>query len=67
MKNGVTKKQLVKSFAETLKLTRAEVSDLELVDNDTVCIHYECGGTRMVNIAADSGCAMMRDILKVID
>lgn len=66
MKKGITKKQLIKSFAETLKLTRVGVSDLELVDNDTVIIRYEGGGMQRVNIAMDSGCAIMRDILKVI-
>lgn len=67
MKTGVTKEQLVKSFAETLKLTRAQVTDLELADNDTVIIHYEGGGRRPVNIAMDSATALMRDILKVVD
>ena len=67
MKTGVTKEQLVKSFAETLKLTRAQVTDLELADNDTVIVHYEGGVRRPVNIAMDSATALMRDILKVVD
>ena len=67
MKHGVTKEQFIKSLEDTLKLTRAEVDSLELVDDDTVVIHYEGGGKRPVNIALDSATAIIRDVARAVD
>lgn len=67
MKHGVTKEQFIKSLEDTLKLTRAEVDRLELVDDDTVVIHYEGGGKRPVNIALDSATAIIRDVAHAVD
>lgn len=71
MKNGITKKELVDSLATTLRLTRTEVTDLELTSRnepeDTVIIHYKSGGTQTVNIAFDSGIAIIRDVCRAID
>jgi predicted Ser/Thr protein kinase len=67
MKTGVTKKQLVKSLGETLSLTREGISHLELKDNDTVIIHWNHGYQREVNIACDSGLAIIEDVVKSIE
>lgn len=71
MKQGVTKKELVDSLATTLRMTRAEVVDLELKSNweheDTVIIHFKGGGTQTVSIAFDSGIAIIRDVCRAID
>ncbi len=67
MKHGVTKEQFIKSLEDTLKLTRAGVDRLELVDDDTVVIHYEGGGKRPVNIALDSATAIIRDVARAVD
>lgn len=57
MKHGVTKEQFIKSLEDTL----------ELVDDDTVVIHYEGGGKRPVNIALDSATAIIRDVAHAVD
>ena len=67
MRTGVTKKQFIKSLEHTLRLTRAGVKSPELVDNETVIIHYEGGGKRPVNIALDSATAIIRDVASVVD
>lgn len=71
MKDGVTKQELVDSLATTLRLTRTGVADLELTSRcepeDTVVIHYQGGGTQKVNIHADSGIAIIRDVCRAID
>lgn len=64
MKEGVTKEQLVKSLAETLKLTREGVIDLEIKDEDTVVIHYRCGHKKEVNIRLNSGLAIIWDVAR---
>lgn len=62
MKQGVSKQMLVDSLSETLKLTREDVDHLELKDNDTVIIHYDGGHQKPVNIAMDSGLAIIQDV-----
>lgn len=64
MKEGVTKEQLIKSLEATLKLTRNDVEKLSLQEKHTVTIHYIGGGTRVVNIEADSGIAIISDVVK---
>ena len=70
MKQGITKQQLIKSLEATLKLTRAEVTGLELSSRyepeDTVIIHFNGGGKRKVDIACDSGIAIIRDVCRAI-
>lgn len=66
MKAGITKAELVKSLEFTLKLTREEISALELLDDETVIIHFEDGKHKKVNIACDSGIAIIRDIARAI-
>lgn len=67
MKSGVTKQQLINSLEASLKLTRAGVESLELVNEELVTIHYESGGSKNVNIACDSGIAIIRDVTRSID
>lgn len=68
MKSGVTKQELVGSLATTLRLTRTGVVDLELADKEeAVMIHFKNGATKTVNIACDSGIAIIRDVCRVID
>ena len=67
MRDGVTKKQLIESLSETLSLTRAGVDHLELLDEDTVVIHYIGGASRKVNIAMNSAMAIIRDVAKYVD
>ena len=67
MRTGITKKQFIKSLEQTLRLTRAGVKSLELVDDETIIIHYEGGGKRPVHIALDSATAIIRDVASVVD
>lgn len=67
MRTGITKKQFIKSLEQTFRLTRAGVKSLELVDDETIIIHYEGGGKRPVNIALDSATAIIRDVASVVD
>lgn len=66
MKKGITKAELVKSLEFTLKLTRNGIACLELIDDETVVIWYEDGNNQMVNIACNSGIAIIRDVCKYI-
>lgn len=64
-------KQLICNLlCETLKATRNQ-ADLKKLhynnDNETVTITWESGGQKTVNVAMDSGTAMIRDIMKSID
>ena len=68
MKEEVTKTELVQKLAELLRMTRLDIENLELLDKNTVMIHYECGSTKAVDITADSGIAIIRDVCRhVID
>lgn len=66
MKKGVTKEEFIKSLENTLKLTREEITRLELRDPETVIIHYDHGYSKAVNIACNSAIAIIRDVTKVI-
>jgi len=66
LKAGVTKQQLIASLSDTLRLTNEDVEDLVLVDEDTVKIVFEGGGTQTANIHCDSGIAIIRDVCKQI-
>lgn len=66
MKIGVSKQELIDSLSETLSLTRERVDHLELRDNDTVIIHYKGGYQKSVNIAMDSGLAIILDVSRAV-
>lgn len=63
MKSGVSKLEFIKSLEETLKLTRLDIEKLLLKDNDTVTIVFRGGHTKDVNIALNSGLAIIEDIV----
>ncbi len=67
MREGVTKQQLIDSLAKTLRLTRENVRDLILVNEDEVLIVFDDSWTKQVNINADSGIAIIRDVCRQID
>lgn len=71
MKQGVTKQELIGSLASTLRLTREGVVALELTSRyepeDTVIIHFKGGAKREVNIACNSGIAIIHDVCRAID
>ena len=67
MKSGVTKQELISSLEATLKLTRESIESLELVGEDKVIVHFNGGATVSVNIACDSGMAIIRDVAKAIN
>lgn len=66
MKAGVSKQQFIEALEDVLKLTREQVDHLELLDEDTVVIFYEGGGTRRVNIALNSAMAIIRDVARSV-
>lgn len=66
MKKGITKEELIKSLEFTLKLTRNEIACLDLKDEDTVVIWYENGHSQAVDITANSGIAIIRDVCRHI-
>jgi len=71
MKSGVTKQELIDSLASTLRLTREGVVALELMSQheleDTVIIHFKGGAKQEVDIACNSGIAIIRDVCRAID
>lgn len=70
MKARVTKQQFITKYAELLCMTRENVVDLKLVNDETVEIVYaasdgnEC--YENVNIACNSGMAIIRDVARRI-
>ena len=70
MKQGITKQQLIKSLEATLRLTREDIVALVLISRyepeDTVIIH-STGGIQTVDIACDSGIAIIKDVCRAID
>lgn len=59
-----------RGFITRLKLllvvSDVDLFDLKLIDNDTVEATYFGGGTRKINIAADSKVAIIKDIVNHI-
>lgn len=66
MKKGFSKEDLVESLEETVLMTREDITALKLEDQETVVIIYESGYKKKVNIACNSGIAIVRDIAKNI-
>lgn len=70
MKTGHTKRELVERLFLTVIKTRAgeNIQTMSLSDDEeTVTIFYKSGGSRTVSVACDSGIALMRDVLNVIN
>lgn len=56
----------VKNLGILLSQANTDVISAELTDNDTMLIRYEGGGTRKINIAADSYWAIIKDAAKYV-
>lgn len=63
MKVGVTKRSFIKKYAELLRMTREQVADLRLLDDNTVVIEYKGGYQKEVNISASSGTGIIKDVV----
>lgn len=68
------KQAICDALAATLKLTRNQndIAWIDYIKDDRSCLEiaviaYENGTKKIVNVTADSGIAMIRDIMKVID
>lgn len=69
MNTGYTKADLVRQLCMTVKMTRAGsgIADLLLDDeNCFVTILYRNGYTKRLSVEADSGIALIQDVLKAI-
>ena len=62
--NLVDKALFVAWLGELLRMTREEVEEMRLVDNETAEIVYHGGYTQKINIAADSYLAIIKDTIK---
>lgn len=58
------KKEFVKVLEHTLLCAEMDVTGLSLIDDNTVQIAFKGGGTRRVNIEADSYGAIIVDVMK---
>lgn len=63
----VDREAFVHNLGVLLSQTREDVVKCELVDRgDTVVITFKGGGTRAVNVHADSYAAIIRDVMKQV-
>lgn len=60
----MSKEDFILVFETTLLCANLDVIGLSLIDNDHVLITFKGGGTRRVNITADSYGAIIRDVMK---
>lgn len=63
------KKDIIMRLTLLLKATRAGSGIKKLVlseDQKTVSIEFDSGGSRDVNVACDSGIALVQDVIKVL-
>ncbi len=60
----MTKEDFVSIFELTLVSANLDITALSLVDDNTAQITFKGGGTRRVNIAADSFGAVIVDVMK---
>ena len=58
------KSDFVKVFELTLVCANLDVDSLSLIDDNTAQITFKGGGTRKVNIEADSYGAIIVDVMK---
>ena len=66
MKIGISKREFIDKYSELLQMTREGLSHIELKDDDTVTVHYDSGYIVDINIACNSGMAIIRDVAKMI-
>ncbi len=63
------KQKICDRLLETLKLTRQlyNLIDLDYIEEKEIVVaHFEGGGKKEINVAMDSGIAMIRDIIRAI-
>lgn len=70
MENNFTKHDICRALLPVLRMTRAlrDLKDLEY-HGDTEEVHavFGCGYTKKINVACDSGLAMIKDIVNKIE
>ena len=70
MENNFTKHDICRELLPVLKMTRAlcDLEDLEY-QGDTEEVHavFRGGYTKKINVACDSGLAMIKDIVNIIE
>ena len=67
MEKRENKQEICNALVKTLKLTRDAFDVADLIynaENETVMVLFKMGGTRIINVAMDSGVAMIRDIMR---
>lgn len=63
------KNEIVRLLTEALRATRSGVhllTYMKVGSMETVIIEYSNGYRKLVDVSADSGCAMIRDVMKCI-
>ena len=63
------KQKICDRLLETLKVTRlgTDLIDLDYIkESEIVVAHFEGGGKKEINVACDSGIAMIKDIIRGI-
>lgn len=60
----MSKSDFISIFELTLVSANLDIIGLSLVDDNTAQITFKGGGTRRVNITADSYGAIIRDVMK---
>lgn len=66
------KQEILNNLLKALQLTRAgrDIAGLRYApgqEGEVVYIVYVYGGTKVVNVAGDSGAAMIRDVMKYVN
>ena len=62
----MSKSEFISIFELTLVSANLDIIGLSLVDDNTAQITFKGGGTRRVNIEADSYSAIITDIMKKV-
>lgn len=60
------KKEFIAVLEHTLICAELDITGLSLIDDNTVQIKFKGGGTRRVNIEADSYGAIIVDVMKYV-
>lgn len=58
------KKEFIAVLEHTLICAELDITGLSLIDDNTVQVRFKGGGTRRVNIEADSYGAIIVDVMK---
>lgn len=58
------KKEFIAVLEHTLICAELDITGLSLIDDNTVQVRFKGGGTRRVNIEADSSGAIIVDVMK---